>query len=244
MAQFAQKFARRPLRSVAMAPAILALGLLAACGDDDNDDRIVNPGPAPSPTAPAPPPTTTYNVSPCLNQVIPGTGGTTVAGAVVPDTLTINLAAASGFPNGRRLPDPVIDVTLAVIFLDLGTHSPLALAQLPLNPRANDRPFRDSFPFLAPPQGSPALAPSDGSGFTFRTDAPTAYARVDRMGMPAVATALIGSDQKIPYNDANPGVDATGAFVPELTEQLTLLTNGLADDLIGAGLTPCARAQN
>ncbi len=236
-------FMRKPPRQVAMASAILALGLLAACGDDDNDNRVTNPGPAPSPIATAPPPITTYNVAPCLNQVIPGTGGTTVAGAVVPDTLTINFAAASGFPNGRRLPDPVIDVTLAVIFLDLNVHSPAVLAGLPLNPPANDLEFRDSFPFLAAPQGSPPLAPSDGSGFTFRTDAPTAYVRVDRMGMPAVATALIGSDQKIPYNDANPAVDASGAFVPELTEQLTGLTNALADDLVAAGLTPCATAQ-
>lgn len=234
---------RTRLRTVALAPALLALGLLGACGDDDNDSRIANPGPAPSPIATAPPPTTTFNVSPCLNQVIPGTGGTTVAGAVVPDTLTVNFAAASGFPNGRRLPDPVIDVTLAVIFLDLSVHSPATLAMLPLNPAANDRAFQADFPFLAPPQGSPPLAPSNGSGFTFRTDAPTAYVRVDRMGMPAVATALIGSDQKIPYNDANPAVDASGAFVPELAEQLTILTNALADDLVAAGLTPCATAQ-
>ncbi|OBX19508.1 hypothetical protein A9995_07085 [Erythrobacter sp. QSSC1-22B] len=61
------------------------------------------------------------------------------------------------------------------------------------------------------------------------------------MGMPAVATALIGSDQKIPYNDANPADDAAGTFVPELVEQLTGLTNALADDLVGAGLTPCAK---
>jgi hypothetical protein len=60
--------------------------------------------------------------------------------------------------------------------------------------------------------------------------------------MPAVATALIGSDQKIAYNDANPADDAAGTFVPELVKQLTGLTNALADDLVGAGLTPCAKA--
>lgn len=225
-----------------MAPALLALGLLAACGDDDGN-AIVNPGPAPSPVATNPPAVTTFDVGPCLNQVIPGTGGVTVAGAVVPDTLTINLAAASGFPNGRKLPDPVIDVTLAVIFLDLTKHSPLVLAQLPLNPPANDKAFRATFPFLAAPQGSPPLAPSNGSNFTFRSDPASAYVRVDRMGMPAVSTALIGSSQKTAYNDADPATDAAGTFVPELSRQLTGLTNALADDLTGAGLTPCARPQ-
>ena len=231
----------KTLRTAAMAPALLALGLLAACGDDDN--KVMNPGPAPSPVATNPPAMTTFDVSSCLNQVIPGTGGTTVAGAVVPDTLTLNLAAPSGFPNGRKLADPVIDVTLAVIFLDLGVHSPLTLAQLPLNPAANDLPFGDAFPFLAAPQGTPPLAPANGDMFTFRTDAPSAYVRVDRMGMPAVSTALIGSDQKAAYNDADPASDAAGTFVPELSKQLTGLTNALADDLVGAGLTPCATPQ-
>ena len=73
--------------------------------------------------------------------------------------------------------------------------------------------------------------------------APSAYVRVDRMGMPAVATALIGSDTKNAYNDANPADDVAGVFVPELSEQLTGLTNALADDLLDAGLTPCAKPE-
>jgi hypothetical protein len=219
-------------RAPILALPLLALVFLGGCFGDGDFAKDVLPTPTPTPT----PTPVTYDVSRCLNQSIPGTG-VTVAQAVVPDTLTLNLAAASGFPNGRRLPDPVIDVTLAVIFLDLTVHSPLALANLPLNPPRNDVAFRDNFPFLAPPQGSPPNPPSGGSNFTFRADAPSAYVRVDRMGMPAVSTALIGSDQKTPYNDAD---DADGDFVPELTEQLTGLTNALADDLIAAGLTPCA----
>lgn len=227
-------------RQLMAAPLILSLGLLSACFDGDDDDDIA--APPPPMAAPTPEPTASpasFNVTRCLEQVIPGTGGVTVAQAVVPDTLTLNLAAASGFPNGRRLPDPVIDVTLAVIFLDLTVHGAGTLAGLPLNPPANDVAFRAGFPFLAQPQGSPPQT-SAGTTFAFRTDAPSAFVRVDRMGMPAVATALIGSDQKIPYNDASPAVDATGEFVPELVEQLTGLTNALADDLTGAGLTPCA----
>ncbi len=230
-------------KALAAAPLVVSLGLLGACGEDD--DMVAPPigmTPTPTPTPTPSPMPTTYDVSACLNQVIPGTAGITVAGAVVPDTLTLNLAAASGFPNGRKLTDPVIDVTLAVIFLDLAKNGAGTLAGLPLNPPANDVAFRDSFPFLAGPQGSPVLAPNNGSGFTFRSTAPSGYTRVDRMGMPAVATALIGSDQKIAYNDANPADDAAGTFVPELVKQLTGLTNALADDLIGAGLTLCAKA--
>ena len=232
------------------APVALALAL-GACGDDDDviggtptpSPTATTPAPSPTPTgSPTPTPTATtanFDVTRCLTQMVPGTGKQ-VAELVVPDTLTLNLGAASGFPNGRLLTDPVIDVTLAVIFLDLTTHSPLTLANIPINPPRNDRNFR-GFPFLAPPQGSPPLANGGGSGFTFRNDADSAYVRVDRMGMPAVATALIGSDQKVPYNDANPSDDAAGTFVPELTEQLTGLTNALADDLTAAGLTPCAQ---
>lgn len=225
---------------LATAPLIVSLGFLAACGDDELAPPPVVVVPTPTPT-PSPTPTpTSFDVGPCLNQVVPGTGGVTVAGAVVPDTLTLNLAANAGFPNGRLLADPVIDVTLAVIFLDLGTNGPGTLAGLPLNPSRNDVPLPTGFPFLAPAQGTQVMT-SPGSGFTFRTDAASAYTRVDRMGMPAVSTALIGSSQKNAYNDANPADDTNGDFVPELSAQLTGLTNALADDLVGAGLTPCAR---
>lgn len=220
-------------------PLLMAVG---ACSDNEGAPPTSGPAPTPAPTpTPTPPPTATgFDVTNCLAQTIPG-AGTTVAGAVVPDTLTLNLAAASGFPNGRRLPDPVIDVTLAVIFLDLTRHSPGLFASLPVNPAANDVPFRTSFPYLAAPQGNPPLAASTGTSFNFRTEPSSSFVRVDRMGMPAVATALIGSAAKAPYNDANPSNDAAGQFVPEITAQLTGLTNALADDLGRLNLTPCAR---
>lgn len=214
----------------------LALTLVTACGTDDDSpppQMMPSPTPTPSPT-PA-----SFNVTPCLEQMVPGTG-ITVAQAVVPDTLTLTLSGTSGFPNGRRLADPVIDVTLAVIFLDLATNGPGTLAGLPLNPSANDVPLRAEFPYLAPPQGSPPVTMSGSSSFDFRTDPASAFTRVDRMGMPAVSTALIGSAMKNAYNDADPSDDAAGTFVPELGAQLTGLTNALADDLVGAGLTPCA----
>ena len=213
---------------------LMLIGGLAACADnDDNPDVVVVP------PQPEPPQPTSFNVTPCLEQMIPGTGFT-VAEAVVPDTLTVNFAAPSGFPNGRELTDPVIDVTLAVIFLDLMTHSPTTLAELPLNPPANDVAFPGDFPYLAAAQGMPPMASTSGSGFSFDTQVDSAYERVDRMGMPAVSTALISFDQKVPYNDADPADDASGAFVDEISMVLTDLTNALADDLTDAGLTPCA----
>lgn len=77
----------------------------------------------------------------CVSQAAP---------LVVPDVLRIDLAQPAGFPNGRRLADPVIDVTLAVVLLDLGTHGAGTLAALPLNPVANDVAFSATFPYLAP----------------------------------------------------------------------------------------------
>jgi hypothetical protein len=72
---------------------------------------------------------------------------------VVPDTLKIDLEAPAGFPNGRGLADPVIDVTLALVLLDLTDpdQNPATLANLPLNPAANDLEFLADFPYLAEP---------------------------------------------------------------------------------------------
>ena len=50
----------------------------------------------------------------------------------------------------ESLQDPVIDVTLAVILLDLTVHPADTLSGVPLNPPANDVPFGSDFPYLAP----------------------------------------------------------------------------------------------
>jgi len=92
----------------------------------------------------------------CLGQEY--APGATVASLVVPDdAIVVNPAVAAGFPNGRRLQDPVIDVTLAVLLLNLrgscgmGMCSATTLAGIPLNPGMNDRPFLTDFPYLAAP---------------------------------------------------------------------------------------------
>lgn len=73
---------------------------------------------------------------------------------IIPDTLKINTTSTSGFPNGRGLPDPVIDVTLAVALLELtgdpAPHTPTDLVGV-LNPSANDKAFLADFPYLASP---------------------------------------------------------------------------------------------
>lgn len=71
---------------------------------------------------------------------------------IVPDTIKYDPSKPTGYPNGRALTDPVVDITLAAVLLKLGPTQPLTLfADLPLNPPENDVPFKAEFPFLAPP---------------------------------------------------------------------------------------------
>lgn len=69
---------------------------------------------------------------------------------VVPDAIAVDTSASSGFPNGRKLEDQVVDVTLALILLDLAEHGVTTLAGVPINPAANDVAFPGAFPYLAP----------------------------------------------------------------------------------------------
>lgn len=231
---------------VFMVASALAISIgLAACDGSNNGTGqnmlpiAAAPTPTPSPM-PAPSPTpASLNVSPCLNQVV--ALGRTVANLVVPDVVRLDLTQPAGFPNGRRYLDPVVDVTLGVALLDLRVHSPALLATLPLNPNGVDQPLPTSFPFLAPPLGTPPTSGGAGSNFQFRTDAASAYVRVDRAGMPAVSTALIfPNPSKNDYNDDNPAVDATGKWVAGITEQLLFYHTALADDFRRLGLSACA----
>lgn len=94
----------------------------------------------------------------CATQEVVA-GGPTVASLVIPDTLQIDPGTPAGFPNGRQLTDPVIDVTLAIILLQMGGGCPNAaspctpttFADVPVNPAANDVAFDTAFPYLAAP---------------------------------------------------------------------------------------------
>jgi hypothetical protein len=209
---------------------VVALPLFAAgCGGGGGGSS------APEPAKPLP---TSFNVQSCLDQV--AVPGSTVANLFIPDTLKLDLDKPSGFPNGRRLTDPVIDIILAYIFIDLTKYPTTALVNLPLNPPANDLPFRADFPYLAAAQGTHP-GPVAGGPYNFRTDPPSMYVRVDRMGMPATATALISSTAKTAYNDDDPATDGTRKYVPEIQNDLTGLTNALADDFLALGFQPCAK---
>ena len=219
----------------------VAAGALLLVGCEGSDAPAPTPTPTPAATVTAAP--IAYNVENCFTQAVPGTGGQTLRSLIVPDTLKLDLSRKSGFPNGRDLDDPVVDILLAMLFLDFSVtgQSPMTFANLPLNPPGNDRPFTTAFPFLAPPQGTPPLAATTGTAFDFRTDPDSAFVQVDRMGQPAVATALIGSPLKTPYNDAGPTDDLAGQFRADETAQLTSLFNQIGDNLADIGLRLCAR---
>jgi len=101
----------------------------------------------------------TLGLVPCTVDATKGTGTCVdqAAPLVIPDVLKIDTALPEGFANGRTLTDPVIDITLAAVLLELGANCggvPCALdtlANLPLNPPANDKPFMSLFPYLAAP---------------------------------------------------------------------------------------------
>ena len=210
-----------------IAPIMLAFAL-TACGGG---------GGGGTPAAPVVAPTfTTVDVTPCLTQSVQGR---TVASLIVPDVLSLFLNQPGGFPNGRRLEDPVIDLELAALFLDLRTVPVDVLAKLPLNPGGNDKPAPGVFPYLGDAHGG-VPASTGGSGFVFRTDVPSAYTRVDRMGEPAVATVLVRSPVKTAFNDDSPSDDANGKWVPEFTDDLTIFADQLKDDFAAMNLKICA----
>ena len=70
---------------------------------------------------------------------------------IIPDTIKYDPSMPTGYPNGRALTDPVVDITLAAVMLDLSVHPLTFFADLPLNPPENDVPFEADFPYLAPP---------------------------------------------------------------------------------------------
>ncbi len=89
-----------------------------------------------------------------LTQVITARYGLNAAQAgalanfVLPDVLP--LGNLSGFPNGRRLADDVIDTELGLI---CGVFGPAVPALQSDNVDANDRAFAGQFPYLAAPHG-------------------------------------------------------------------------------------------
>lgn len=97
-------------------------------------------------------------ITPCVTPPLPmDTCDDQGAPFVIPDVIEIVLDQPTGFPNGRQLEVPVMDIILAVILLDLDTHDITLFIDLDgdgvpgpsLNPLANDVPFEGDFPYLA-----------------------------------------------------------------------------------------------
>jgi hypothetical protein len=74
-----------------------------------------------------------------------------VAPSASPNRLGVVGGDLAGFPNGRRLADDVVDVTLQAAEGVLLPGHPAAVDSLGDGVNANDLPFRDSFPYVALP---------------------------------------------------------------------------------------------
>ncbi len=88
--------------------------------------------------------------------LVPASLDTSLAQAapvLVPDTIKYNPDLPTAYPNGRKLDDQVVDITIAAALLDLSApgQSLRTLADLPLNPPTNDVAFKSEFPYLADP---------------------------------------------------------------------------------------------
>lgn len=75
-----------------------------------------------------------------------------VAGALIPDIVTIDFSAPLAFPNGRRLEDDVIDAALGIV-LNRGGGAGVSDG---IN--GNDVAFLPTFPYLAADNVAPAPA--------------------------------------------------------------------------------------
>lgn len=235
-------------RTIALCLALGTSSLLIGCSAAPTPATSNTPAPTSTiPATPTPSGSATavaYNPENCFTQNIPGSvPAQSPRSLFVPDTLKLNIDVPSNFPNGRDPDDQVIDIELAFLLLDLSVsgQSLRTFANLPLNPMGNDKIYSLNFPYFAPPHGTPELALNTGTSFDFRTDPDSAYTSVDRMGQPAVATVLISTSQKNPYNDTGPTSDTAGTFRADQTASLTTLFNQIGDDLTALGLRICAQ---
>jgi hypothetical protein len=220
-------------KQLGLVAVALAAACLSACGGEDASQAVAPPTASPI----TPPAATGLSVDGCLAQTV--ANGRSLQNILIPDVLVLDLSQPAGFPNGRKFDDPVIDREFAMLFLDLRRHPLSTFVDMPLNPNVFDQPLRTTFPYYAPPLGTPTLSATNGVNFNFRTDPTSAYTRLDRMGLPAVSTAVVVGTSKLTYNDSSPLVDATGANAPLILQGFRALTNSLNDDFKALGLTPC-----
>jgi hypothetical protein len=101
-----------------------------------------------------------FGLDPCITPPLPMDSCDDQGGPfAIPDVLVLDLDDPPGFPNGRQLENPVVDVIFAVLLLDLDTHPVTFFLDMDddgtlgpsLNPLENDVAFPGAFPYLAPP---------------------------------------------------------------------------------------------
>lgn len=184
--------------------------------------------------------TASLTVEPCFNQTL--FAGESVRQFLARDTIRYDDTQPAGFPNGRRLQDPVIDLTLGYLFTDLTKTPPDGVAKLAVNPPANDKPFLTEFPYVAAAWDQ-VVPEGTGSGFAFRDNAAADYVNVDAMGMPAVATVLISNNNQPGYNDNMPAdyMSGGGKYIPQMSQSLLGLATLLKDDFERLSFTTCAK---
>lgn len=86
------------------------------------------------------------------------------------------------------------------------------------------------------------VAPAPSASFQFASMPASAYQRVDRMGMPVVATAVITS--KDAYNGANPANDGSEPFLGEIATNVAAYHSALDGQLMGLGLDPATNSES
>ena len=238
--------------------AAAALVALAGCSSGGGGGGSSSSTPTPTATASTSSTSSTssggatgaaLSVEPCFAQEVEP--GVTVQSLLTRDTLRLDLTRPNGFPNGRRLQDPVIDLTLAYLFTDLSKNSIDAVAKLAVNPPSNADNFdaagnvigfSTDFPFVDAPHG-PAKPEGTGSGFDFRTNPASDFEIIDAMGNPAVATVLVSANVQPGFNQNTPADYAAngGKYLDHLKSQLAGLATLLQDDFQRLSFTTCAK---
>lgn len=239
----------RRLAFLAASAAVLVLAGCSSGGGGGGGTSSPTPTPTASTSSTSTGGTAGLSVDKCFAQEVEP--GVTVQSLLTRDTLRLDLSKPGGFPNGRRLQDPVIDLTLAYLFTDLSKNSLDAVAKLALNPASNADNFdaagnvigfSTDFPFVNQPHG-PAKAEGTGSNFNFRTNPASDFEIIDAMGNPAVATILVQANTQPGFNQNTPADYAAngGKYLGDLKQTLLGLATLLKDDFNKLNFTTCAQ---
>ncbi len=123
-----------------------------------------------------------------LNMAVPPTAE--------PNRLGVLAGDLAGFPNGRRLTDDVLDISLQAVEGAAQTGELVEALAEGDKVDTNDVPFGDTFPYVALPFAGPGAAPGGtGSGSTHSADNAAARSPLDSAptGFAAAGAVLMGA---------------------------------------------------